>query len=91
MKKFNFYDKLKRKAFKKQELKLILYKTILKTSKIHPLYKLKVQKSLTFFKLKNVCSHSFRNRGVLRSYGMSRIVLKKFVNKGLIPGVQQAC
>lgn len=40
-------------------------------------------------KINNFCVYSFRSRGVLRSFKMSRHIFKLFVNKGLISGYKK--
>ena len=54
-------------------------------------YSSKKQKLLTSkTKIVNKCIFTFRNRGVFRSFGLSRIVLRNLMRNGTLPGFKKA-
>lgn len=41
-------------------------------------------------KLQNFCIYTFRSKGLIREFGMSRHMFKKNVNQGLVPGFKKS-
>lgn len=41
-------------------------------------------------RIRNICKHTGRAKGVLVSYGLSRMEWRRFADKGEIPGVRRA-
>jgi ribosomal protein S14 len=61
--------------------KLILYPLLAKISKTQRLSKTK---------LSNRCINSNRGKGILRSYSLSRIVMREYLQFGVIPGFRKS-
>jgi len=54
-------------------------------------YSAKKQKPLTSkTKIVNKCIFTFRNRGVFRNFGLSRLVLRNLMRNGTLPGFKKA-
>lgn len=41
-------------------------------------------------KIRNLCKHTGRTRGILVSYGLSRMEWRRLADKGEIPGIRRA-
>ena len=54
------------------------------------LLKIKNNQRISKIKLSNRCISSNRGRGVLRSYSLSRIVMREYLQFGVIPGFRKS-
>ena len=44
----------------------------------------------SFTRIKNMCTHTGRSRGVIKRFGVSRLVFKALAEAGLVTGVRRA-
>lgn len=82
LKKFVFINLLNRKNLKQTRLKEYLFAFFLKKQETLPC-KLKVR-------IHNRCVLNNRNRGVLRAFSISRVLLRNLMQFGIIPGYSKA-
>jgi len=87
-------DSFKRKLVLKYELKRLILKLIQSNNNIPFRYRFKVQHRLqklprnsNFVRINNRCVFTGRQYGVLRRFKLSRIQIKKYEQKGFLPGL----
>lgn len=56
----------------------------------YQLLKIKKSQRISKIKLSNRCINSNRNKGVLRAYSLSRIVMREYLQFGVIPGFRKS-
>ncbi len=83
-----------RAKFKKQELTILKLKALARNA-IAPLsFRVKALDLLAqapkLTKVRNVCILTGRSRGVIKKFGLSRLVFKQMADAGTIPGVRRA-
>ena len=86
------------KLVKKNKLKMKKIRNVINNPNISFDEKLKNQKKFrrnikrnsSKTRLRNRCKISGRENGNIRKFGLSRIMLRKFLGKGLLPGVVMA-
>merc|ERR1711990_791355 len=89
----NLQKRLAFKMYEKQNrlLKMLTNNTLLDKSKRTPYaqkrHLLKKNSSITC--IRNTCIETFRNRGVLTDYKLSRLQFKKYISNGFIPGIRK--
>jgi len=78
----------KMKLFRKQiNDPNILFEEKLKLQKI---FRRNMKRNSSKTRLRNRCKISGRENGNIRKFGLSRIMIRKFLGKGLLPGVVMA-
>jgi len=58
--------------------------------KIQKDFRRKIKRNSSKTRLRNRCKISGRENGNIRKFGLSRIMIRKFLGKGLLPGVVMA-
>jgi len=58
--------------------------------KIQKLFRRNIKRNSSKTRLRNRCKISGRENGNIRKFGLSRIMVRKFLGKGLLPGVVMA-
>lgn len=83
-----------RYIYSKLEKKRLVLKSISFNTKIDKKIRWKIQKKFnelptksSITRVKNICIITGRSRSVIRFLRISRIQLKKFISKGLLPGL----
>ena len=94
MKSKHFFDSKLRSAFTKKEVARIvlkyLYSKYSKSLNFQKYYVRKYSSSVAKTKLVRRCILNNRARGVIRTFGVSRIVLKEYLLAGYMPGYKKA-
>ena len=88
-------DKKNRISYKKFEKKRRLLKTICCNQFMNLNFRLKAKLSLlnlVGFRsiIKNYCLITYRSRGILRKYNISRMVFKQYASLGYLKGIKKA-
>jgi len=65
----------------------VLFEDKLKLQKI---FRRNMKRNSSKTRLRNRCKISGRENGNIRKFGLSRIMIRKFLGKGLLPGVTMA-
>ncbi|KAA8492873.1 30S ribosomal protein S14 [Porphyridium purpureum] len=91
----DFMDLKKRKMFRDHEMKRKVLNSIVHNRSLPLLVRAEATKRLAamphnscFSRVKMTCIMSGRKRAVYKNLGVSRIVLREYVNKGLLPGIR---
>ena len=85
-------DKVRRFANRRAKLKaMVMDKTVAPEERFQASLKLAaLPRNSAKTRVRNRCAISGRPRGYYRKFNMSRIALREFASKGLIPGVTKA-
>jgi len=57
---------------------------------LQKLFRRNIKRNSSKTRLRNRCKISGRENGNIRKFGLSRIMIRKFLGKGLLPGVVMA-
>jgi small subunit ribosomal protein S14 len=97
MKYLRIKDKKKRTLSKKYELRRVLLKCALYNEKLPKKIQIYLMKKLhelpkksSFVQVRNRCVYTGRGKGVYRSFGVSRMLLRSRIHDGLYPGILKA-
>ena len=58
--------------------------------KLQKIFRRNIKRNSSKTRLRNRCKISGRENGNIRKFGLSRIMIRKFLGKGLLPGVTMA-
>lgn len=90
-------DNKKRQLFAKNEKKYLYIKYLLKNELLNNQIRIalsskfaKLNKTISLTKIRNRCSITFRSRGNLTKFKLSRIQLRQFISLGLLPGYKKS-
>lgn len=96
MKKFIFYDRLVRNAFKIKEFDIVFLKLMLADKRVPLLFKNMLHsrflaKNYPYpSRIRNICSLTGRPRSVYRKFKLSRVVMREMGSQGVFLGLQKA-